>query len=459
MKKYPCLIKSVSRLIQEQELIVPGDRVLVAFSGGPDSTALSDILKQLREEINFQLALFHLNHGLRGQEALRDQNFCIEWAKKNNIEIFVEKVDVKAYKKEQSISLEEAARKIRYQKLKEVAELWKADKIALGHHRNDQVETILMNIIRGTGIHGLRGMPFRNEKFIRPLLKTTLDEIHQYLDERHLTYVVDSTNLDQSFLRNRIRLELIPLLKKDFNIKIEEVIFRLGLNLQESLSNFQDEEWPIEKIGQLYRLPINRLIEISDFKKRQGLIAFIKQVKGDIYHITRAHYKAIEYIVKKGKGQTMLPEKISFWIDNGFIYARRGQLLLGNIPAWSYVLEAPGRNILKDIGLVIESFLKDTQVHSNLKTLWCEIDLDKCEFPLLLRNFIDGDRVVINGKEKKLKTTFQLQGIPENWRKRVPILCDQKKILWVPGVLLDERAQVQENSRSILIVTMRAYKR
>ncbi|NLJ49595.1 MAG: tRNA lysidine(34) synthetase TilS [Candidatus Atribacteria bacterium] len=459
MKKYPCLVKSVSRLIQEQELIVPGDRVLVAFSGGPDSTTLSDILEQLRNEFKFQLALFHLNHGLRGQEALRDQNFCIDWAKKRNIEIFVEQFDVKAYKKEQSISLEEAARKIRYQKLKEIAELWKADKIALGHHRNDQVETILMNIIRGTGIHGLRGMPFRNGKFIRPLLKTTLDEIHHYLEEQHLTYVVDSTNLDQSFLRNRIRLGLIPFLKKDFNPKIEEVIFRLGLNLQESLSTFPEEEWPVEKNGQLFRFPINRLIGISDLKKRRGLIAFIKQVKGDTYQVTRAHFKALENIIKKGKGQTMLPEKISFWVDNGYIYARRGELLLVDIPAWSYALEMPGINQLEDIGLAIESFLKTPHGHDDLKTIWCEIDLEKCKFPLVLRNFLKGDRVVINGKEKKLKTIFQLQGIPENWRRKVPILCDQEKILWIPGILLDERAQVQENSKSILIVTMRTYKR
>jgi tRNA(Ile)-lysidine synthase len=459
MKKYPYLVKSVSRLIQEQELIISGDRVLVAFSGGPDSTALSDILEQLREEFKFQLALFHLNHGLRGQEALRDQNFCIEWAKKRNLKIFVEQHDIRAYKKELSISLEEAARKVRYQKLKEVAELWKADKIALGHHRNDQVETILMNIIRGTGLDGLRGMPFRNGKFIRPLLKTTLDEIRHYLKEHNLTYVVDSTNLDKSFLRNRIRHGLIPLLKQDYNAKIEDVIFRMGLNIQESLSTYPEEKWPIEKKGQLYYLPLSSLVETSDYKRRRGLIELIKQVKGDTYHITRAHFKALEYIVKKGKGQTILPEKISFWVDDGFIYARRGELLLGYIPTWSYDLKMPGSNQLENIGLIIESFYKNSTVQFGLKTLWCEIDLNKCEFPLLVRNYLNGDRVVVNGKEKKLKTFFHSQGIPENWRRKIPILCDQKKILWIPGILLDERAQVQENSKSILIVTMRAYKR
>jgi len=456
MKKYPCLVKSVSRLIQEQELIVSGDRVLVAFCGGPDSTAISDILEQLREEFKFQLALFHLNHGLRGQEALRDQKFCIEWAKKRNLKIFVEQYDVRSYKKELSISLEEAARKVRYQKLKEVAEVWKADKIALGHHRNDQVETILMNIIRGTGINGLRGMPIRNGKFIRPLLRTSLDEIHRYLEEQHLAFVIDSTNLDQSFLRNRIRHGLIPLLKQDYNAKIEEIIFRMGLNIQESLSIMPEEKWSIEKNGRLFRLPVRSLVKTSDFKRRQGLIELINQVKGDTYHITRAHFKALEYIIKKGKGQTMLPEKISFWVDNGYIYGRRGELLLAT---WSYDLKMPGSNQLENIGLIIESFYKNSTVQFGLKTLWCEIDLNKCEFPLLVRNYLNGDRVVVNGKEKKLKTIFHSQGIPENWRRKIPILCDQKKILWIPGILLDERAQVQENSKSILIVTMRAYKR
>jgi tRNA(Ile)-lysidine synthase len=459
MKKYPYLLKTVSRLIQEQELIVTGDRVLIAFSGGPDSTALSDILGKLCEEFKFQLAFFHLNHGLRGQEALRDQNFCVEWAKKRNFEIFIEQYDVKAYKKELSISLEEAARKVRYQKLKEVAELWKADKIALGHHRNDQVETILMNIIRGTGINGLRGMPIRNGKFIRPLLRTSLDEIHHYLEEQHLAFVIDSTNLDQSFLRNRIRNGLIPLLKQDYNAKIEEIIFRMGLNIQESLSIIPEEKWSIEKKGRLFRLPVSSLVKTSDFKRRQGLIELINQVKGDTYHITRAHFKALEYIIKKGKGQTMLPEKISFWVDNGYIYGRRGELLLGDIPNWSYILKIPGINKFEDIGLIIESFQKNIPGQFDLKALWCEIDLDKCDLPLLVRNFLNGDRVVVNGKEKKLKTIFHGQGIPENWRKKVPILCDQKKILWIPGILLDERAQVQENSKSIFIVSMRTGKR
>ena len=459
MKKFPFLVHSISRLIQEQSLIIPGDRVLVAFSGGPDSTALSDILEQLRDELKFQLALFHLNHGLRGTEALRDQNFCIEWARNRNLEIFVEQIDVKAYKKEFSISLEEAARKARYAKLNEAAEKWKADKIALGHHRNDQIETILMNIIRGTGVNGLRGMPLKNDKFIRPLLRTPLEEIHQYLQERQLSFVIDSTNIDQSFLRNRIRHELIPLLKREYNSNIEEVIFRLGLNLQESFAIIPEEEWPVENIGQLYRLPLNMLVEISDSKRRQGLIALIKKAKGDTYHVTRAHFKALEYIIQKGKGRTMLPEKIAFWIDNGYIYARRGELLFGDVPPWSYILEIPGLNVLEDLGLIIESFQKDAHEKFDWKTLMCEIDRDKCDFPLLVRNFLAGDRVVMNGGEKKLKTIFHSQGIPENWRKQIPIICDQKKILWIPGILLDERAQVQENSKSILIITMRAYKR
>ena len=139
-------------------------------------------------------------------------------------------------------------------------------------------------------------------------------------------------------------------------------------------------------------------------------------------------------------------------MDAGGNYVRK-------ISQWSYISKIPGINKFEDIGLIIESFQKNIPGQFDLKALWCEIDLDKCDLPLLVRNFLNGDRVVVNGKEKKLKTIFHGQGIPENWRKKVPILCDQKKILWIPGILLDERAQVQENSKSIFIVSMRTGKR
>jgi len=459
MERFPNLVRSVFQLIQKNGLIVSDDRVLVAFSGGPDSTALADILFQLREGMNFKMVLFHLNHGLRGEEARRDQNFCIDWAAFRNLEIIVDQGDVSAYQKELSLSLEDAARQVRYQTMKKAAQRWGVTKIALGHHRNDQIETILMNILRGTGYAGLRGMPLSNGLFIRPLLMTPQEKIYDYLKERNLSYVVDSTNTDISFLRNRIRHQLIPLLKREFNPNIEEVLFRLGLNLQESKPEISDEQWPVENRGHFCRLPIKLLVDTSMERQRQGFISLIKQIKGDAYHVTRAHIKALEFILKKGKGKTMLPGCITLWIEEGFLYARRGDILLGEVPPWHYSLVVPGVNILNDIGLKVDFFEKKSPTQLDLKAWWCELDRDRCDPPFYLRNFLNGDRVVVNTIEKKLNSVFQEQGIDESWRKRLPILYDQNKILWIPGVLLDERAQVQENSKSILIVSIGTYKR
>ena len=164
------LVSKVRKFIVKYSLISPGDKVLVAFSGGPDSTALSQILLYLREIIGFEMALFHLNHGLRGEEARRDENFCISWAKDKGVPIFVERQDVMSEKTAQRLSLEEAARVVRYQMMREVAQVWGASKIALGHTMDDQGETVLLNVFRGTGLQGLQGMKFKNDIFIRPLL-------------------------------------------------------------------------------------------------------------------------------------------------------------------------------------------------------------------------------------------------------------------------------------------------
>lgn len=199
-------------------LITRKDAVLVGFSGGADSVCLLHFLNYLAKEKHFRLAAIHVNHGLRGRAAGADQRFCKNFCQTHAIEFFTEKVDVKKLAAKLDLSPEHAARKARYQAFSRVAQRWGATKLALGHHLDDQAETVLLNVLRGTKAKGLSGIPLRrpltkNVEIIRPLLCVTRAETEAYLKNNHLSYQTDQTNFDDAFLRNWIRKTLLPLLE------------------------------------------------------------------------------------------------------------------------------------------------------------------------------------------------------------------------------------------------------
>ncbi|WP_428074851.1 tRNA lysidine(34) synthetase TilS [Candidatus Avelusimicrobium luingense] len=199
-------------------LINQKDAVLVGFSGGADSVCLLHFLNYLSREKHFRLAAVHINHGLRGRAATADAAFCKQFCAAHHIEFFVEKADVKKIAREYNLSPEHAARKARYQKLSQVARKWGATKLALGHHLDDHVETILLNLLRGTKAKGLTGIPVRRPltssvEIVRPLLCITREETETYVKQNGLSYVTDQTNFDDKFTRNWVRGTLLPLLE------------------------------------------------------------------------------------------------------------------------------------------------------------------------------------------------------------------------------------------------------
>ncbi|MCX6089543.1 MAG: tRNA lysidine(34) synthetase TilS, partial [Candidatus Atribacteria bacterium] len=353
MNKHPSFIHQVKGFIREHSLICAHDRILVAFSGGPDSTALTEALLTLKPEIDFQMALFHLNHGLRGEESVRDELFCQSWAQWQGIDLFIEHCDVCRYHQDHhALSLEEAAREVRYQMLQRVAERWKATKIALGHQADDQTETVLMNIIRGCGIDGLRGMAPEKEMYIRPLLTCRREDIMDFLRQRGIPFVDDSTNQDTRFLRNRIRHRLLPLLRDEYNPGIDDSLIRLAFNIQETL--VLGHSLPVKQLGEFFSLPLASLAGLSIGEKDRLIRDYVQTVKGDLRHISREHIRSILYLAGKGKGETILPGELKIWIHDQSLYARIGDILFATVPQWSYPLQFPGRNDIPEIGLCIE---------------------------------------------------------------------------------------------------------
>ena len=236
--------QKVKETIKKYNLINSGDRIVLGVSGGPDSIAMLDILRQLRDEIKFEIYVVHINHNIRGKDADEDEEYVKKYCEKYNIKCFSKKIDVPTIAKTKKIGTEEAGRKVRYEYFDEILQKTNSNKIGIAHNKNDKVETIIMHLLRGSGVSGLRGIePIRENKFIKPLIECDRQEIEKYCKENNLQPRIDKTNFENEYTRNKIRNIVIPYIKEQFNPNIIETITRLS----EVISN---EDNFIEKIAQ-----------------------------------------------------------------------------------------------------------------------------------------------------------------------------------------------------------------
>ena len=219
----------VLETINENKLIESGDKLVLGVSGGPDSIAMLYILNEIRKskKINFEIIVAHINHMIR-EEANDDEKFVKENCEKMGVKYFSKRIDVKKLANTNKIGLEEAGRKVRYEFFEEVLKKTDANKIAIAHNKNDKVETVLMNLLRGSGIQGLRGIEYKNEHYIRPLLDCERSEIEKYCEEKNLNPQIDKTNFENDYTRNKVRNIVIPYIEKEFNPNILETLSRLS---------------------------------------------------------------------------------------------------------------------------------------------------------------------------------------------------------------------------------------
>ena len=243
------LFREILKVNKKYNLIENNDIIVVGFSGGPDSVFLVEMLKKLQNFINFKIYLVHINHLLRGKDAVSDENFSFEYAKKNNLEIFIKRIPVKEIAKEVGKTLEEVGREERYKFFSEIYKKVGANKIATAHNKDDQIETFLFRLIRGASLQGLEGIKIKNNNIIRPISEIYKKDILDYLNKNEIQYKIDKTNFENEFTRNSIRLDLIPFIEKRYNIKFKEKIFSLIEEIRENnqnnslnLSDFTDSE-------------------------------------------------------------------------------------------------------------------------------------------------------------------------------------------------------------------------
>lgn len=306
--------EKVLETIKKYNLIENGDKIVLGISGGPDSMAMLHILNEIRNEniINFDIVVAHINHMIR-EEAQEDEEYVQEYCKKNNIECYIRRIDVKEIANINKIGTEEAGRKVRYDFFEEILNKTNSNKIAIAHNKNDKIETIIMHILRGSGVLGLKGIePIRNNKFIRPIIECERYEIETYCEQNKLNPRIDKTNFENEYTRNKIRNIIIPYIKKEFNPNIIETVDRLSKVISE-------ENDYMEKIAQeIYNQILientedRSILKLKEFNKQDKVIKnriiriAVKQLMGSSQGIEKIHIEDIIKLCNNNVGNKFL---------------------------------------------------------------------------------------------------------------------------------------------------------
>lgn len=297
--------------IKKNNLIRENDKILVAVSGGPDSICLLNILYNLKERLKIELYVAHVNHLIR-KEAKSDAEFVKEFCDSKNIEFFYKECDVKEKAQTEKISTEEAGRNARYDFFEEIANKYSINKIAIGHNKNDLAETLIMNILRGTGTQGLKAILNKNGKYIRPLLDVDREKIEEYCEKNNLKPRIDLTNFENNYTRNKIRNIVIPYVKKEFNPNIVETLTRLSqiATEEQDFINLEVEK-AYKKIllseeSENIKISGKKFVEIHTAIQKRTILYIINRLFGNTKQIEKKHIEDIIKLINKNIGNKYL---------------------------------------------------------------------------------------------------------------------------------------------------------
>jgi tRNA(Ile)-lysidine synthase len=456
-------LQKVRTTISRYEMIQPRDLVVVGVSGGPDSVCLLHILQRLKKELGAALLVAHFDHGLRPGEDDAETRFVSSLAESMNLPFETEKA--KSSLRQKTGSVEEAARNARYFFLEKVRVKHRAQKIALGHNLNDQAETIIMRLLRGSGPSGLTGIPpCRDGTIIRPLIEMERLEIDRYLKAGKLAHVTDSSNLKADYLRNKIRLELMPLLERHqpqlthLLGQTADILREEGAYLERIGEAWLSEEGELEPDNS-FRIPISSFLKLSIALRRRVIRQLIGKVKQDLRRITWGHVESIQKLAQGEKPQASvhLPGGVNVKRTYDHLIFCAGQ---GPKPRpFCYTLRGPGVYRIKEIGRRISiaevKNRKGLGIGESPNTAF--LDADKVRYPLRVGNFSPGDRFVPLGMKghKKIKDFFVDRKVPAAERYTTPIVFSEDTPVWICGYRMDERFKVTLETKKILKITLK----
>ncbi len=470
------LEERVAGYIAKHRLVMPGECLLVAVSGGADSACLLHLMAGLRERLDIALHIAHLDHCLRGEEGQADAEYVAGLAKQLGLPVTVDRADVKAYRKEHKLSLEEAAREVRYRFLAKTAAEVGARRIATGHTLNDQVETILMHIVRGTGIKGLTGLRPESRlsingqtiTIIRPLLETSRQETADYCHGHNIVPRLDSSNLSLSPLRNRIRRQLIPLLAT-YNADITGALTRTAAIASGELDYLEGELSKVRgkivgRDGDAYTLDRAGFLCLHPALQRHLLRSVIEELPGGLKDIEARHIENILSMLGRPSGKTInLPQGLRFTNEHNRFIISRGAAAPGYVNTLSgeHPLNIPGQTLLPgwrvEASVVAPSVAADW-MHSPRPDI-AHLDFDKTGSRLIVRRPAPGDAFQPLGMDtaKRLNRFMIDSRIPRSRRDAIPVVCTPKQgddspgqIVWLAGYRIDDRFRVTPQTGKVL---------
>ena len=438
------LFREILKVNKKYNLIENNDIIVVGFSGGPDSVFLVEMLKKLQHFFNFKFYLVHINHLLRGEDADSDENFSFEYAKKNNLEIFIKRIPVKEIAKEIGKTLEEVGREERYKFFSEIYEKVGATKIATAHNKDDQIETFLFRLIRGTSLQGLEGIKIKNNNVIRPISEIYKKDILEYLNKNEIQNKIDKTNFENEFTRNSIRLDLIPFIEERYNIKFKDKIFSLIKEIRENnqnnslnLSDYTDSE---------NRIILEKTKFLSNFDKKNLLSLFLNKKN---IEVNRNKIDEISSLIKSNGTKKIDLDK-SYRIVKDYTYL--------------YIEDKKENCVINNN--VIQVKIPSEQIFDNFKITVSTVenlDIPKEKNQYLLdaiyndiievRYRKEGDKIFLNEKHsKKIKEIFIDQKIPKDIRDRLPIFLYNNTIFWIYNVKKAYIPKINKNENKLIKV-------
>lgn len=444
--------QKILRFIKENELCFPGEKVLVALSGGPDSVFLLHFLNKFKNKFKIEIGVVHINHRLRGNDSERDELFCKAICDELSVPFYILRKDIKSYSKKNKISLEVAGRKIRYEFFEKISSENKYDKIVTAHNADDNAETVLLNLIKGTGIKGIAGIPVKRNNIVRPILSLTKKEILDYLNENQFEYRVDESNLSNDFERNFLRNEVIPLIQKNINPAFSNSALNTSLNLQRLNLGLASI---VSGLKSTVKVKFNRSVIIPvDFIKSENkfIISYtIKELIDENFSVKLEFndLKKIFMLVKKqsGKSEELSENLIALKERNEIRIVKKSELKNSNEKKISTGSEI---KIARKTFSIFEVTRSEVKIGKSKNIEYISADGLSSDF--IVRTWTEGDKFFPIGMQGSKKISDYLNDIKINSfeKNEQHVLENNGSIVWVIGKRLDDRFKLTPNTKKVL---------